>query len=466
MIPVIISGGSGTRLWPISRKSFPKQFVQIFERSLFEETIDRLMPLGAPWVVTTKDMKVLTEKTMKDRKVPTSHLVLEPMGRNTAPAVALICRIFEIKGWQDQVMGIFPADHLIEDEAEFTRALNTAEQAALKGYVTTIGIKPTYPATGYGYIEMDPNTPVIESGSLKAYAAKGFKEKPDLKTAKDYCQSNAYSWNAGMFIFQTKVMIKAFQTHLPDVWETISELKADLSNLEDVYGSLPSVSIDYGIMEKLDRQACVPCSIGWNDLGSWDAIADVAGSQIEIQREKLAFADCDESSNFVFPANRDKVYGVIGLNDLLVVDSPDALLIAKKGYSEKAREIVSKLHEAKQPAAEEHLFEVRPWGKYEILRDTDQFKSKVITVDPHSQLSYQSHTKREEFWVVVSGMGEVILNDETIPVQRGKVVHIPLGAKHRMRNTGATPLDFVEVQVGSYFGEDDIVRYEDDYQRC
>lgn len=463
MIPIILSGGSGTRLWPISRTKLPKQFCEIFKQSLHANTIERLSPLGTPWIITSQSLKDLTYRDAKTFKIPQNQIVLEPMARNTAPAIALICALFNAQNKTQEVVGIFPADHLIADEKKFQRALALATETALQSKIVTLGLKPTHPATGYGYIQIDTG----HQGQLKenqmgssAFKVEKFHEKPFYDLAKNFVESGNYFWNAGVFIFKVSTMIEALKKYQPQLWKKMEALKSDLSNLKSIYEEVESISIDYAIMEKLpsEQLSCVPCDVGWSDVGSWDAIQEILGTdsphKVEVQAQ----------NNFVHSA-LNKKYAFIDVNDLIVVDTEDATLIAKKGSTQAVKDVVDVLKAKDLRLTQDHVFEHRPWGKYEILRDENHFKSKVIQVLPHEQISYQSHAKREEHWLVTKGLGEVILDDKVIPVTAGTYIKIPLGAKHRIRNTSNQIVEFVEVQLGSYFGEDDIVRYQDDYQR-
>ena len=460
MIPVVLSGGSGTRLWPVSRQSFPKQFCDLLDESLYSKTVNRLKPLGTPWTITVSQLGVLTERALKDASVPLSNVVYEPFGKNTAPAIALLCKIFEDQGHTNEVVGIFPADQLIENEDSFRKAVIAGVEWAEKGEVVTLGVKPTFPATGYGYIETAGSAGSSASG-ISALKASGFREKPNESTAREFISRGTFYWNAGMFIFRVSRMIELLKTHAADVWTEVSQLSPDRANLKDIYSRVKGISIDYAVMEKLTSHVCIPCDFDWSDVGSWDAVAEVLSRKPTSQS---SIVNVEAESNFVVPAS-GKTYAFVGVDDLIVVDTADAILISKKGMTERVKDVVDKLKSLEATTATQHPFEVRPWGKFEILRDTDQFKSKRISVDAGAQISYQSHAKRAEHWIIVEGTGEVILDDEVIPVQAGKHVHIPTGAKHRIRNTGTVPLDFVEVQLGSYFGEDDIVRYQDDYKR-
>ncbi len=462
MIPVILSGGSGTRLWPVSREKYPKQFCDLFEESLQTMTLRRLAPWGSPWIITGIQLQDFTEKKAREAGVKPELVVFEPEAKNTAPAVALACRIAEIKGLQGQVMGVFPADHLIEKADHFRDALELAIEGAAKGRIVTIGLKPTTPETGYGYIQTQ-TSPFTYNAKLSSFEVVRFHEKPTHDVAVKFLQEGSFFWNAGIFIFTVEKMIQLLKDYQPAIWTAVSQLKSDASNIKDIYKQLPSISIDYAILEKLSNKdlLCVPCNPGWSDVGSWDA---VAGVYEKTGKSKIKTFDLDSKNNFILPL-RDKAYAVIGIDDTIVIDTEDALLLVKRGHTQDVKTIVERIKRERPVLAKGHVFEERPWGKFEVLRDEGHYKSKVITVNPGAQLSYQSHNKREEHWVVVKGAGEVMLDDKAVPVKMGTYIKIPLGARHRVRNTGSELLQFVEVQLGSYFGEDDIVRYTDDYGR-
>lgn len=460
MIPVVLSGGAGTRLWPLSRVNLPKQYVEFMGESLMEKTLRRVSPLGSPWTITAAGLDALTARAYRTLKLPLHQIVCEPMSKNTAPALALLCRIFESKGWTDEIVGIFPADHLVTDEKAWREAIECARLAAEQGEVVTLGIRPTRPATGFGYIETTES--VLQSANgIHTYRVRGFHEKPDHSTAVRYVEAKTFFWNAGIFVFRVSTMIGHFRQMMPELWSTMSELAADLGNLQEIYAKSPSVSIDYGIMERLAQQACVPCDIGWSDLGSWD---DVATQDIPLENAAVVLERAGASGNFAY-ATEKKVFGLVGVENLIVVDTADAILIVRKGQTQDVRSVVDELKKIGDSTASDHRFELRPWGRFTVLRDETHFKSKIIIVDSAAQISYQSHSQRAEHWIFVKGNGEVVLNDKTIAVRAGDSVFIPLGAKHRVRNTGNEALEFVEVQTGTYFGEDDIQRFQDDYNR-
>lgn len=457
MIPVILSGGSGTRLWPVSRQHIPKQFCEIFDQPLQTQTLHRCLQLGQPWIVTSRALETLTELNLKQNKAQNVRVIYEPVGKNTAPAIAVLCKLLIAQGMSEEIVGIFPSDHLIGKPQFFLDVVAFAKSVATQDRVVTLGITPSYPETGYGYIQTR-DTSFKESGILKAFSVVKFHEKPDLQKAKDFVAQGTFSWNAGIFIFKAAHMAKLFEKHQPTLWSQVSQLKTDLSNLNEIYSQVTSISIDYAIMEKLNSEelVCIPAEFAWSDVGSWDAVASLQKGQ--------SILEIKGQGNFAF-GSEQKHYSTVGLDDVIVVDTADALLLVKKGQSQEVRVVVEALTQQKSKLVKEHVFEYRPWGYFEILKETPTFKSKVIRVNPHAQISYQSHAKREEHWTITKGQGEVVRNDEVIPVQAGSHVNIPLGAKHRIRNNTDEMLEFVEVQLGSYFGEDDIIRYQDDYQR-
>lgn len=451
MIPVILSGGSGTRLWPVSRANYPKQFCELFEDSLQSLTLKRCQALGPLWIVTGSSLKTLTEANLKDLKLQNVNSIYEPVAKNTAPAIAVLAQVLVLRGMGEEIAGVFPSDHLIQNTEAFYAAVRDAEKMAQQNKIVTLGIKPDHPATGYGYIQKDKASNKV----LK------FHEKPSLETAEKFLASGDFFWNAGMFIFKAKTMLEKFQKLQPEIYKTVRQLKADLSNLDAVYAQFPNISIDYAIMEKLssDELSVVPADMAWSDVGSWDAVAEVADGQASGHPLEIK-----GKHNFVF-GREGKMYSFVGTEDLILVDTADAMMVVKKGESQEVKQVVEALQKQGSSLTKDHVFEKRPWGAFEILRDTDHFKSKVITVNPKSQISYQSHSKRAEHWIITRGQGEVVLNDDVIAVKAGSHVFIPIGAKHRIRNTSDEIIEFVEVQLGTYFGEDDIVRYQDDYKR-
>ncbi|OFZ13593.1 MAG: mannose-1-phosphate guanylyltransferase/mannose-6-phosphate isomerase [Bdellovibrionales bacterium RBG_16_40_8] len=464
MIAVILSGGSGSRLWPISRASYPKQFCEFFDQSFLRTTVERLRPFGAPIVVTLESMGALTNSALTGMGLVQENIFLEPIPKNTAAAIALVAQILQHKNLANEVMGVFPADHLIVNVELFRKAATFAEELAQDNHVVTMGITPRYAATGYGYMKVNPTQFSKSQKSLQAYQVEQFIEKPTAEKAEEYTQSKQHYWNAGIFFFKVSRIIELFKTHMPEFWKKIATIKPDLSNLKYVYANLASQSIDYGIMEKLPGQIiCVPGDFGWSDVGSWDELARLQEESLKIYSSANVFA-INSTENFVY-SNHPKVVALGGVEQLIIVDTPDALLVTKRGESQNVRKLVEMMSEARLPQVAEHNFEVRPWGRFEVLADRSDHKVKRLVVDPRCQLSYQVHSKRDEHWTFISGDGEVVLDDKTLSLRQGEQLFIPRESKHRLRNIGPRPLVVIEVQTGEYFGEDDIKRFEDDFNR-
>lgn len=464
MIPMILSGGSGTRLWPVSRESYPKQFCEFYDQSFLKNSITRVQSLGDPYIVTVETMKSLTWKMAQSVGLKQDNMIYEPMAKNTAAAVALFCHVLKLRGLEHETAGVFPADHLITDVNAFLQAVRLAEQVAKSGTVVTLGIMPRTPETGFGYIEVEEKI-IAKSEEFAAKAVKGFREKPNLETAKKFMKSGHHYWNAGLFVFQVKAMIQNFEKHMPELWRKVSAIKPDFSNAKYSYATLEAVSLDYGIMEKLENQVCIPCDLGWSDVGSWDEIARLAEEFPQLRSDSQTSVFTEHSSNNYTFSIRNKLIGLVGVEDLIVVDTPDALLITKKGSSQKVKELAQQIKAAGLPEATDHTFEVRPWGGFEVLSEQKEFKVKRVTVDPGQRLSYQSHAKRAEHWLIIQGTATITLDEKTVDLAAGDSFQIPVGSKHRIANPGKVPLIFVEVQTGEYLGEDDIVRYQDDYNR-
>jgi mannose-1-phosphate guanylyltransferase/mannose-6-phosphate isomerase len=445
----ILSGGSGSRLWPLSRKKQPKQFYALAgEAPLLVESLNRTQGFASATILTTKELSDQTQSLLEKFKINAS-IIGEPAPLNTAPVISVFNELCLRKN-PNAIVCIFPSDHLIGPQVAFDKDFAAAIKLAAEGKIVTFGIKPHTPSTAYGYL------------SLKAqgqnFVVEKFLEKPNMEKAAALIEAGAL-WNSGIFIFKAQAFKKALQAHAPEIALCAEKTKDDLSNLEEVYKAMPSISIDYALMEKLSDISCIKASFEWSDLGSWEEISlqNKAPSKIK---------EIESQGNFYLSAHQNsKTTAFIGCNNLVAVDTPDALLILNKGHGQDVKKLVDALKTEKNKSVEEHLFEERPWGRFEILMDTDYFKSKLITVWPSKRLSYQSHKKRMEHWIIVAGEGEFTLNDEIQKIKKGDHLFIPLGAKHRIANTGNENLEFVEVQLGSYFGEDDIIRYSDDYGR-
>ena len=330
MIPVILSGGEGKRLWPLSTSELPKQFCPIFDEPLQAKTIRRLLPLVKPWIVTTQSLRSPTVKTNETFNIPNENVLYEPMGRNTAPAIALICHAFAQKHMHNEIIGIFPADHLITKNETFISACLFAEKWAAKGKIVTFGIKPSFASTGYGYIEIDPDADDKQDKN-SIHFAKRFHEKPKAEKANEFIKSGRHFWNSGMFVFRVSTMISQLEKHIPQTWQALGELKSDLSNLETIYAKLDPKSIDYAVMEKSEDIFCIPLDMGWSDVGSWDEIA-----RIKESKSKSPHIYSEDTSNYIHPIPGKK-YAILGAQDLIVIDTEHGLLICKKGESEKLK---------------------------------------------------------------------------------------------------------------------------------
>jgi mannose-1-phosphate guanylyltransferase/mannose-6-phosphate isomerase len=471
IIPIILSGGAGTRLWPISRRMHPKPFMEVAGKPLLAHALERAALIAdEALIVTNQDHYFLTENLLKDTpKAPKVSYLLEPKGRNTAPAIALAVRHIQKAHGDEAVCLVLAADHLISDDAAFEKAVAQAAERAQVGNLVVFGIRPTAPETGYGYLE------VAETGD-GPQALKSFVEKPDRAKAEAYLAAGRYYWNSGMFCFTAGVMAENMATHAGDVW-VASELAfaaaqeaAGVTRFEEnSFIAQPDISIDYAVMEKAERIAMVPAGFGWSDVGSWDAVAGAheadADGNSAMGSDKVQFVEA-RNTHIESISHTEKAIAAIGVNNLVIIDTPDALLVADRAKSQDVKLVV----EALKAGADAGLTELpatvhRPWGTYATLRKEDGYQVKRITVAPGQKLSLQYHHKRAEHWVVTQGKAIVQVGDEEFETGPWEYRYIPLGEKHRLTNIGETELVLVEVQVGSYLGEDDIVRIEDVYGR-
>ncbi|MDB5764014.1 MAG: mannose-phosphate guanylyltransferase/mannose-6-phosphate isomerase [Herminiimonas sp.] len=461
---VILAGGSGSRLWPLSRQHLPKQFLSLDgDASLLQTTINRLAP-----AIDADHVVIVTQEA--HAKGESYHALLpyqtlfEPQGRNTAPAIAMAAAWLSLKG-EDPVMVVLPADHIIKDVAQFHAHLRTAVKAAESGNLVTFGIEPTRPDTGFGYIKAKQNT-----GS-EIYAVERFTEKPDHATAVGFIEEGNYFWNSGMFVWRASVILAEIRQYLPAVDRVMQAILADChagknfqQAVQDHFADMLSISIDHGVLEKSGRVSLIPCNIGWNDVGSWQAVHEIAGkdkSGNAIQGNVIAL-DCKD--NLIRAEKR--LVAAIGVDNLCIVETADAVLVTRSDHSQQVREVVEILQERGAAELICHTTVQRPWGSYTVLEeDRDGFKIKRIEVAPGARLSLQSHRQRSEHWVVVSGTATVTQDDKVFIVEKNQSTYIPIGAVHRLENRGTEALHIVEVQVGSYLGEDDIERYDDNYGR-
>jgi mannose-1-phosphate guanylyltransferase/mannose-6-phosphate isomerase len=463
LIPVILSGGAGTRLWPVSREAHPKPFMHIGgDKSLFEQTYERALALSthAPLIVTNREYYFLSRDVLVSQAVKPDYL-LENAARKTAPAVLLAALWSQRFG--DATLLVMPADHLIGDQPAFLEAARKAAALAEAGHIALFGIRPATAETGFGYIET--GAAIGET----AYVAERFVEKPDRVTAERYVASGNYLWNSGMFCFRADTMLKAFAEHAPallsaavDVWRQ-SETSGDRTDLAPAFAALDNVSIDYAVMEHATNIAVVPGDFGWSDIGSWSAVADALPADRD-GNTLVGQSILIETRN-THIESRERLVAAIGLDNLLIVDTPDALLVADRTKAQQVREVVSQLKKIDSDAYKLHRTVVRPWGKYTVLDVGPSFKIKSIVVKPGQSLSLQMHRQRSEHWVVVSGIAEVTIDDTVGLVHPNQSTYIPIGAKHRLRNAQAIELVMIEVQCGDYLGEDDIVRFTDIYGR-
>ncbi len=481
---IILAGGSGTRLWPLSRQALPKQFVALLgDKTLLEATIARLAPIITPQQVTivTGQASAIGEAMV--------HLApyarhLEPCARGTAPAIAIAALNFELLG-RDPVMVVLPSDHVIRDVAGFHARLNDAiavASATDNHNLVTFGIKPTHADTGFGYIKTRPTSKTDANGSVDV---DSFKEKPDLATAEGFIQDGGYYWNSGMFVWKASAILEAIRAFLPALHTTLDALRTAVkagatfeAALAAHFASAPSISIDHGVLEKLTgnmntsnaaapthnlRLQLVPADFGWSDVGSWDAVYEISNKDKD-QNVTLGNTITINSKNTLVHAGK-RLITTVGVEDLNIIDTPDALLITKRGESQQVREIVETLHARGATEHIEHLTVQRPWGSYTVLEGGPGFKIKRLEVKPGGRLSLQSHVHRSEHWVVVSGIATVTCGETVSDIKPNQSAYIPAGEKHRLENKGTEVVKIIEVQVGGYLGEDDIKRYEDIYGR-
>jgi mannose-1-phosphate guanylyltransferase / mannose-6-phosphate isomerase len=472
VVPVVMAGGSGTRLWPLSRAGFPKQFLVLSgSTSLFQQAVQRLQGLadaqiavGAPLVVGNEEHRFLVLDQMRELKCEPAAVLLEPMGRNTAPALTLAA-LQALEGGKDPVLVVTPADHIIPDEGAFTAAMRRAVMQAAGGAIAILGVKPTRPETGYGYIRTE--------GSAPEQRVVRFVEKPDAETAQRYIEAGGYSWNAGMFVLRASVWMAALERFRPDIAAACrAAFVARATDASFVrpgkaeFAAVPSESVDYAVMEQCPGVLDIrmqELDAGWNDLGAWDAVwqalpKDAAGNAA------VGDALVADSRNTLVHAT-SRLVSVVGLDDVVVVETPDAVLVVSREKSQDVKSIVALLNKEQRGEQTLHRKVHRPWGWYDSIDNGPRHQVKRIMVKPGASLSLQMHHHRAEHWIVVSGTAEVTNGDKVIMLTENQSTYIPLGQVHRLRNPGKVPLEIIEVQSGSYLGEDDIVRFEDTYGR-
>lgn len=457
MTNLILCGGSGTRLWPISRSLMPKQFVKFFDnRSLFQMTVGRNCQLcDNKMIVSNAEQYFLALDQLEELHQENNFYLLEPIGRNTAPAIALACMALD----PEEIVLVTPSDHLIKNEIEYVKVVKKAQILASENYLVTFGIQPTFPEIGFGYIEADGDN------------VKAFHEKPDIATATMYLGSDHYYWNSGMFCFKVGVFLEELAKYSPVIFNTCriayenklylqdSQIKIKLDDML----SIPEDSIDYAVMEKSNIVKVLTANIMWSDLGSFDALYEELPKDIYGNTINKKHISIDSTKNLVF--GNDRIIATIDIDDLIIVDTGDALLISRKGSSQKVKKVVEALKNGKSELQNIHLTTHRPWGTFTVLENTSGYKIKRIEVKPGKRLSMQKHFHRNEHWIVVSGTATVIVGNERKLVRPNESTYIKMGEIHRLENEGRIPVILIEAQVGEYTGEDDIIRIEDDFQR-
>lgn len=473
--PVILCGGSGTRLWPLSRTGFPKQFLSLTgSETLFQQAAKRLLSLAGDQsrvlplsVVCNEEHRFLAQEQLREVGLESASFLLEPVGRNTAPALTLAALAAQQDG-NDPVLVVVPADQTIADAASFVSSMQQAIEAANHGEISILGITPDRPETGYGYIKVKSS-----SHSVGPMAVERFVEKPDAQTAQQYLEEGSYFWNAGMFVLKASVWLDALGKFRPDIlqksqaaWNSRTQDRSFVRPGKDAFADIPSESIDYAVIEDCPGQVpivMVPLDAGWSDLGAWDAVWNVLTKDNNGNAHQGDVLSTESSNNFVHATSR--LVSMVGVSNLVVVETADAVLVADKARSQDVKDIVNQLNSTKREEPTFHRKVHRPWGWYDSIDQGDRFKVKRIQVNPGASLSLQKHQHRAEHWIVVKGMAEITCGDKTVLLKENQSTYIPLGETHRLSNPGLEPLEIIEVQSGSYLGEDDIIRLEDHYGR-
>lgn len=467
ILPIVMAGGTGSRLWPLSRQLNPKQFLKLCgESTLLQQTLSRLDGLhtSAPSIICNEDHRFMVAEQLRQLTVKNASILLEPVGRNTAPAIALAA-LNATRNGQDPVMLVLAADHFIANQSAFQQAVKEAEVLALQDKLVTFGIVPTQPETGYGYIQRGSALP--EQG----YQVARFVEKPDSATAQGYLDSGDYYWNSGMFMFKTSVYLQALQEFRPDILDACKRaFEAGSQDLDFVrvdaaaFADCPDDSIDYAVMEKTRDAAVIPLDAGWSDIGSWSALWEIGTKDEQGNVCKGDVLNIGSSNSLVYAES--KLVATVGVDNLVVVETKDAVLVAHKDRVQDVKKVVEAIKNDGRHEHMNHREVYRPWGVYDSIENGERYQVKRITVKPGAKLSVQMHHHRAEHWVVVSGTARVTNGDKTFLVTENESTFIPIGEVHALENPGKIPLELIEVQSGSYLGEDDIVRFEDKYGRA
>lgn len=462
MINIVLCGGQGTRLWPISRNSQPKQYIPLIEgQSLFQKTVKyNQNACNQFYFITNKDQYFLAKEQLDNLKVEDCQFIIEPIGRNTAPAITLACLDLA----ENDIVLVTPSDHLITQQQNYQSILHTARKTAEEGYLVTIGIPPTSPETGYGYIE-------CESTDKKVLNVTKFHEKPDVQTALNYLSSGKFFWNAGIFCFQVGVFLKELQAYAPEILEACKKASINIEkNKDNIHNislsdmqNIPENSIDYAVLEHSKIIKMIPAQIGWTDLGCFDALYQVLPKDINGNTKDNSYIGLNSHNNMI--VGQGRTITTIDIDDCIIIDTPDALLVANKGSSQKVKQLIGELEKNNHKLLIEHKTMYRPWGSYTILDDVEGYKIKRIEVKPGKRLSLQRHWHRSEHWIVVSGTATVTIGDKSYFLRPNESTYIRMGEVHRLANEGKIPVVLIEAQVGEYTGEDDIERIQDDFKR-
>lgn len=470
---VILAGGSGTRFWPFSRERFPKQFLQITgEETLIQQTVRRVLgvvPANRICIITNQFQSgVIRFQLLEWKEELKGSFIFEPEGRNTAPAIGMAA-LRLVQRDPDALMLVMPSDHVVRGDAKFKAAISDGSQLAQDGYLVTFGIRPTRPETGYGYICPDLRSRLGKRGEVRGYKVVRFIEKPNLARARSYFRKGSYYWNSGIFLWKASSILEEFAKYQPSLLRGLRALSS-LGQSGDAWGrfttqykKLKSVSIDYGVMERSSRSVVVPVKFSWSDVGNWESLADVVSRDKKGNVKTGNVVDLESQDSIVFAGQR--LVASIGLTSMVVVSTPDATLICPKSKSQDVKKLVKILKRRGVPEHLEHVTVSRPWGSYTVLEQGPGYKVKRITVFPQGRLSLQLHYRRSEHWVVIAGKAKVTCGSKVFDLHPGESTGIPKGIRHRLENPGDEVLDIIEVQNGPYLGEDDIVRYHDDYGR-
>tara|TARA_A100001388_G_C28771688_1_gene504272 strand:+ start:1172 stop:2611 length:1440 start_codon:yes stop_codon:yes gene_type:complete len=472
IVPIILCGGSGTRLWPLSRKSFPKQFLALSSesnKSLLQLTLERIKDLigvQEPILVCNEEHRFLVAEQMRQINIKPKTILLEPFGRNTCPAITLAA-IKALEFEDDPILLVLSSDHMIKDKEKFLKVIETGLNYVKEKRLVTFGVVPKSPETGYGYIKSQAS---IDSSLNIGLDIDCFIEKPDLETAKKFVADERYMWNSGIFMFYAKAILNEIKRYSPDIFKhCTNSLKDNLFDLDfqrlniDHFTQCPNTSIDFAVMEKTTMGTVLPLDAGWSDIGSWNSVWEIS--------KKDKFGNAIEGNVLVkntsncYLRSEKRLVTTIGLKDLIIIETSDAILVASKEESQEVKNIVTRLKKESIPEGQEHKKIYRPWGFYESIVDENRWQVKLINVEPGEKLSLQMHHHRSEHWIIVSGTAKVEIDNKEIILHENQSSYIPLGSKHRLSNPGKIPLKLIEVQSGSYLGEDDIERFEDNYGR-